>query len=135
MSELLQKQFKFSKMIAELVLWLYEQGYTVQRGDAWRSTDKLYVPGGEEGFEDDRKYSYQELLFYNKKTDVLNSKHNDRLADDLLIWKDYKQLKSTEYRPIGEKWEEMGGRWGGRFGVKKEEYGIKIGWDANHFEL
>jgi hypothetical protein len=135
MSELLQKQFKFSKMISELILWMYEQGYTVQKGDAWRSTDKLYVPGGIEGFEDDEKYSYQELLFYNKKTKVLNSPHTNRLAEDLLIWKDGKQLVSSEYRPIGEKWEAMGGRWGGRFGVAKEEYNVKIGWDANHFEL
>ncbi len=135
MSELLQKQFRFSKMISELVLWLYGQGYTVQKGDAWRSTDKLYVPSGDVGFEDDEKYSYQELLFYNKKSKVLNSKHNDRLAEDLLIWKDFKQLTSDGYRPVGEQWESMGGRWGGRFGISKEEYSSKIGWDSNHFEL
>jgi hypothetical protein len=135
MSELLQNQFRFSKMIAELIIWLYEQGYTVQKGDSWRSTDKLYVPGGVEGFDDDAKYSYQELLFYNKKTQVTYGKHNDRLAEDLLVWKDFKQLTKEEYRPIGEHWESMGGKWGGRFGVKKEEYNVSIGWDAGHFEL
>lgn len=135
MSELLQKQFKFSKMISELILWMYEQGYTVQKGDAWRSTDKLFVPGGVAGFEDDEKYSYQELLFYNKKTKVLNSTHNDRTAEDLLVWKDSNQLTKEQYRPIGEKWESMGGRWGGRFGILKENYTTEIGWDSNHFEL
>lgn len=135
MSELLQKQFKFAKMIAELTLWLYEQGYTVQLGDAWRSTDKLYVPGGAEGFDDDDKYSYQELLFYNRKTKVTYGKHNDRIAVDLLISKNFKPLTSEEYRPIGEHWESMGGKWGGRFGVLKEEYNIKVGWDASHMEL
>lgn len=135
MSELLQRQFRFSRMIAEFVVWLYEQGYTVQKGDSWRSTDKLYVPGGEEGFEDDAKYSYQELLFYNRKTKVTNSKHNDRLAEDLLVWKEFKQLTKEEYRPLGEYWESMGGRWGGRFGVSKEKYATDIGWDSNHFEL
>lgn len=135
MSELLQKQFKFSRMISEFGIWLYEQGYTVQKGDAWRSTDKLFVPSGEEGFGDDLSYSYQELLFYNKKTQVTYSKHNDRLAEDLLIWKDYKQLIKEEYRPLGEHWESMGGRWGGRFGVSKADYETKIGWDSNHFEL
>lgn len=135
MSELLQKQFRFSKMIAELVVWVYEQGYTVQKGDSWRSTDKLYVPGGDEGFEDDLKYSYQELLFYNKKTQVTHSKHNDRLAEDLLVWKDFKQLTKEQYRPLGEKWESMGGKWGGRFGVKKENYANEIGWDSSHFEI
>lgn len=135
MSELLQKQFKFSKMIAELILWIYEQGYTAQLGDAWRSTDKLFVPGGAEGFEDDEKYSYQELLFYNRKTKVTYGKHNDRLAEDLLIWKAFKQLTKEQYRPIGEHWELMGGRWGGRFGVVKENYSTEIGWDSNHFEI
>ena len=135
MSELLQKQFKFSILISDFISWLYSQGYTVQKGDAWRSTDKLYVPSGVEGFEDDEKYSYQELLFYNKKTKVTYGKHNDRLAEDLLIWKEFKQLTKEEYRPIGEKWEEMGGRWGGRFGVPKDQYATTIGWDSNHFEL
>jgi len=135
MTELKQKQFRFSKMIGEFLVWLYEQGYQVQQGDAWRSTDKLYVPGGEEGFEDDDKYSYQELLFYNRKTKVTYSKHNDRIAADYIIYKDWKQLMDAEYRPIGEKWELMGGIWGGRFGVKKEEYSTKVGWDAGHFEI
>jgi hypothetical protein len=135
MSELLDNQFKFSKMISEFILWLYSQGYTVQKGDAWRSTDKLCVPGGVEGFEDDLKYSYQELLFYNKKSKLTYGKHNERLAQDLGIWKDGKQLTTEEYRPLGVYWESMGGRWGGRFGVKKEEYDVKIGWDSGHFEL
>lgn len=135
MSELLQKQFKFSRMISELIIWAYDNEYVAQKGDAWRSTDKLYIPGGEPGFQDDEKYSYQEILFYNKKTKVLSSKHNDRLAEDLIIWKNYKQLTSEEYRPIGEKWETMGGIWGGRFGIQKQDYGTKIGWDSGHFEL
>jgi hypothetical protein len=135
MSGLLNKQFQFSKMIGEFIVWLYSQGYTCQLGDAWRSTDKLYVPTGKEGFEDDDKYSYQELLFYNKKTKLTYGKHNDRLAVDLIIYKDDTALKNEELRPIGEKWEAMGGRWGGRFGVPKEEYNAKIGWDAGHFEM
>jgi hypothetical protein len=135
MSELLQNQFRFSKMIAELIIWLYEQGYTVQKGDSWRNTDKLFIPTGNKGFDDDTAYTYQELLFYNNKTKLTYGKHNDRLAEDLLVWKDFKQLTKEEYRPIGEHWESMGGRWGGRFGVKKEEYNASIGWDANHFEL
>lgn len=135
MSKLQQSQFKFSSMIGIFLVWLYEQKYTCQFGDAWRSTDKLFVPGGADGFEDDLKYTYQELLFYNKKTTLTYGKHNDRLAVDLIVYKNSVALKSDEYRVLGEKWESMGGRWGGRFGVKKEEYNVKIGWDAGHFEL
>lgn len=132
---MIEKQLQFAKMIGELIIWLCSQGYACRFGDAWRSTDKLKVPGGQPGFDDDEEYSYQELLFYNKRSKVTYGKHNDRLALDLIIHKDNKQLTDIEYRPIGEKWEAMGGRWGGRFGVKKEEYDDKVGWDANHFEL
>jgi len=135
MSELQQKQFVFSKMIGELLVWLYAQGYACQFGDAWRSTDKLKVPTGQPGFDDDEEYSYQELLFYNKKSKLTQGKHNDRLAVDLIIYENGKPFTDSGYRLIGEQWERMGGRWGGRFGVKKEEYNVRIGWDANHFEL
>lgn len=136
MGEMIQAQCKFASMIGELLIWLGAQGYECRFGDAWRSTDKLKVPTGAPGFEDDAEYSYQELLFYNRKSKLTQGKHNDRLAIDLLIQhKNGKALTEEEYRPIGVKWEEMGGRWGGRFGVKKEEYDSKIGWDSNHFEL
>lgn len=135
MSELKENQQKFSLMIAEFVVWLYSQGYTVRQGDAWRSTDKLFIPTGEKGFDDDSSYSYQELLFYNNKTKLIYGKHNDRLAQDLVIEKNDIGISENEYRQVGEKWESMGGRWGGRFGVKKEEYITKIGWDSGHFEL
>lgn len=134
---LIPQQLKFGEMICELFSWMTVNGYAYRFGDALRSTDKLCVPGGDEGTEDDDKYSYQELLFYNKKTKVTYGKHNDRLAIDLVIHKkeDNRPLTDEEYRPIGEKWEAIGGRWGGRFGVKQHEYNTKIGWDAGHFEL
>jgi hypothetical protein len=124
-----EKQFKFCQMLGEFLVWLYQQGYQCQIGDAWRSTDKLKLP------DSNVQMSYQELLLYNGKTKVKYGKHNDRLAIDLVISKDGNILSNEGYRPIGEKWESIGGVWGGRFGVKKEEYGNKIGWDANHFEL
>ena len=128
MSDMLKKQFQFTRLFGLLLEWIHQQGYQCRLGDAWRSTDKLYVPSGEDGFEDDLRYSYQELLFYNKKSKVVHSKHNDRLAVDLIIHKGDVELKPEEYRPIGEKWESMGGRWGGRFGVKKEDYSTRVRW-------
>lgn len=122
-------------MHAEFVLWLYAQGFTVRHGDMWRSTDKLWVPTGDPGFEDDDKYSYQDLLFYNRLSKVTYGLHNDRRASDLIIEKNGIHLLPAEHRPLGEKWESMGGGWGGRFGVKKEKYGLEIGWDSGHFEF
>lgn len=141
MSQLRTKQHEFAIAISQFILWLGEQGYMVQKGDAWRSTDKLFVPTGKEGFEDDDQYSYQELLFYNRKSKVPYGKHNDRLAQDLNIWKDDKLVQGEALRPLGEKWESLGGRWGGRFGLRLvdgkwvNKNGIEaIGWDAFHFE-
>jgi hypothetical protein len=135
MSDLANQQRQFAKMDATFILWLYEQGLTVRRGDCWRSTDKLFVPTGAPGFEDDDKYSYQDLLFYNRKSKVTYGKHNDRLASDLIIERNSVQLTSDEHRPLGEKWESMGGKWGGRFDIPKEEYATRVGWDPGHFEL
>lgn len=135
MSQLKEDQQKFSIMFAEFVVWLYAQGFTARQGDGWRGTDKLFVPTGGKGFDDDSAYSYQELLFYNNKTKLPYGKHNDRLAHDLVIEKNGQPITDTDNRLIGERWESVGGRWGGRFGVKKEEHATKIGWDAGHFEL
>lgn len=128
-------QQKFSLMLAKFIVWLYEQGLTVRQGDGYRSTDKLFIPTGDKGFNDDASYSYQELLFYNNKTKLTYGKHNDRLAHDLIIEKDNVEVVGLALIPLGEQWESLGGRWGGRFGVKKEEYKIKTGWDAGHFEI
>ena len=124
-----EKQFQFGEMVWKLLSWLVTNGYAYRFGDAWRSTDSLSVPGTSV------KISYQELLVANGKSKVKYGKHNDRLAIDLLIAKDGADLQDEEYRPIGEYWESIGGTWGGRFGVKKEDYDKKVGWDAGHFEL
>lgn len=50
--------------------------------------------------------------------------HGMRLAIDLNLFIDGKYRTSTEaHRPLGEKWESMGGSWGGRFK------------DGNHYSL
>jgi len=53
-----------------------------------------------------------------------NSCHKLRLAMDLNLFKDGKYCTDGEaHKPLGEKWESMGGSWGGRFQ------------DANHYSL
>lgn len=135
MSQLKDNQQKFSLMFAQFIVWLYGQGFTVRMGDVLRSTDKLFVPTGGKGFDDDVAYSYQELLFYNNKTKLTYGKHNDRLAGDLIIEKNDAAITVQDLQTVGTYWESLGGRWGGRFGVAKEEYATKIGWDTGHFEL
>lgn len=84
-----QKQRKFSLMAAQFICWVYEQGYEVSFGDFSRLDGQGHTDG---------------------------SFHYKRLAMDLNLFKDGKYLRSTEdHRMLGEKWESMGGTWGGRF--------------------
>jgi hypothetical protein len=93
-------------MIAELILWAYEQGYEVTVGDFYRD-HRVHGAMGE-------KKSYSETF----------SNHKIRLAGDLnLFIEGIYQTESAAYKPLGLKWESMGGAWGGRFN------------DGNHFSL
>lgn len=111
-------QIKFAKMIHVFETWLYNNGYEFTYGEAYRTQEQ------------------QDIYFTSGKSKMKHSKHQDRLARDYILYIDgVCQIDNPEaYRKPGEYWESLGGRWGGRFGLTPDEYGTKIGWDANHFE-
>ena len=93
-----EKQEKFSLMLSELIQWAYSQGYKIRLGHVLRCADC--------------------------RTGSEVSLHKVKLAADLNLFKEGKFLSSTEdHLFLGEKWEEMGGSWGGRFR------------DGNHYSL
>lgn len=101
-----QKQRKFTRMIADLILFAYDQGYELTFGDAYRDP-RVHGNVGQ-------KQSYSSA----------NSLHKERLAVDFNLFKDGKFLTRTEdHRVLGEYWESIGGTWGGRFN------------DGNHYSL
>jgi len=109
-----EKQSLFLKMLAELIIWATDQGYQFTVGDAYRDP-RLHGKLGEK-----KGYGHR------------NSCHKLRLAADLNLFMDYDHdgdddyMEDTEaHRPIGEKWESMGGSWGGRFDDG----------DGNHYSL
>ena len=103
---LLEKQQRFVWMISGLIDWAHKQGYEITFGDAYRDPRA--------------PYGHPKSL------------HRLRLAIDLNLFKDGKYLTTTEdYKILGEKWEECGGTWGGRFGEKDGSGGS----DGNHFSL
>ena len=114
-----EQQRQFSLMLGNFLVWIYQQqGLAVVMGEVKRPVEmqKLYVEQG--------------------KSKTMQSKHVDSLAVDLSLFVDgVYQTEGDVYRSLGLKWESMGGRWGGRFGVDPKDYAVKIGWDANHFEL
>lgn len=85
-----QKQRKFTRMVADLIMWAYDHGYELTLGDAYRDPRTPY------GHPD--------------------SLHRKRLAVDLNLFKNGVYLTRTEdHAPLGEYWESIGGSWGGRF--------------------
>lgn len=110
------KQREFARMVGEFITWAYTQGYQLTLGEAYRTPEqqKIYMDTG--------------------KSKTILSKHLDRLAIDLNLWLNGKYVTDEEaYKPLGEYWESIGGRWGGRFGDNPATEKIE-GWDAGHFE-
>ena len=94
-----EKQARFCRMVSHLIAWAWEHGYELRFGDAYRDPRVNWTYGAP------------------------NSKHKTRLAVDLMLDINGTWQRSTEaYRPLGEYWESIGGRWGGRWE------------DGNHFE-
>lgn len=105
-SELLQLQWKFTRMLPKLFAQAHALGYEATLGDGFRDS-RLH---GDFGVK--RGYG------------AAKSQHKRRLAIDLLLFKDGKYLTDTkDYAPLGLWWEQQGGAWGGRFE------------DGNHFSL
>ncbi|MCK5563702.1 MAG: M15 family metallopeptidase [Planctomycetes bacterium] len=112
-----ERQQTFSIMVAKLIFFALQEGMALTFGEAFRTKEQ------------------QTLHLKSGKSRVRRSKHQARLAVDFNLFIDGKYVRGKEkYRAIGEKWEELGGRWGGRFGVAQDEYKTKVGWDAGHFE-
>jgi len=102
-----QKQSKFARMIADLIIKAYDLGYEITLGDAYRAPRLFGAVGEKKGYGHPK------------------SCHKIRLAIDLNLFdKEGNFLTTTEdHRQLGEWWESVGGTWGGRFN------------DANHYSL
>lgn len=88
MGKLNDKQFRFTRMIALLIVRATDLGYELTFGDAYATTGHM-----------------------------INSLHYKRLAVDFNLFKDGVYLtKTKDHKPLGEFWESLGGTWGGRFG-------------------
>ena len=115
------RQCAFTHALALLVLEIERQGYQVKVQELNRTveTQKEYVAKG--------------------VSKTMDSRHLDKLAADLILFKDGVIVSEQEsYRPFGQFWEGLAGRWGGRFGLEsepKEVQDAKLGWDPDHFEF
>ena len=82
-----QKQSRFVRLVALLILFADRGGYELTFSDAYATTGHMK-----------------------------GSLHYKRLAIDLNLFIDGKYLtKTSDYRVLGEYWESLGCSWGGRF--------------------
>jgi hypothetical protein len=105
-----EKQQIFSVGVARLILWLHSMGYATTFGEAYRTPRQ------------------QKWYFDEGHSKTLKSKHLNRLAIDLMLFRGGVYLRdSDDYKPAGEYWESMNPsfKWGGNFENFK---------DGNHFE-
>ncbi len=115
------RQCAFTHALALLIIEIGRQGYQVKVQELNRlvETQKEYIAKG--------------------VSKTMNSRHLDNLAADLILFKNGILVDNQEsYRPFGEYWESLGGRWGGRFGYEDQSREIqnsKLGWDCDHFEF
>lgn len=102
-----QKQRLFAKLVPRLINYIYEQGYEVSFGEAYRSPEEA-------------------IRMARLGLGIRDSLHTQRLAVDLNLFKDNHYLTRTEHHaPFGAFWESLHPlcRWGGRFN------------DGNHYSL
>ena len=91
------RQRQFARLVPRLIDEAHAMGFEVTLGDAYRDP----------------------RCPYGSKS----SRHRQRLAIDLNLFRDGVYLTATEdHTPLGEWWEAQGGIWGGRFD------------DGNHYE-
>lgn len=125
--KLSQRQQRFTVNVGMLLIRANRLGIKLTFGAAWRNTELLRCP------KCNTRHRLQELLFFNKRSKIkTGGKHAQRLAVDLIVWRNGKPCWNREpYRILGEYWESLGGRWGGRFKPLDKN---GLGWDVGHFE-
>ena len=104
-----EKQRKFTRMIADLIVWAYANGYELTFGDAYRSPEQAAANAA-------------------AGTGIAKSLHTQRLAVDFnLFVHGTFQTETTAHALLGAYWKSLDpdARWGGDFSRP----------DGNHYSL
>lgn len=135
MSELLDRQRLFARLLPRLLDYIIDSGHTVTMGEAWRSAvqAELYAmgPSARLALAASLDGSYPALAAdiraLGSARGIRASVHCDRLAVDLNIFDSGGNLlqSKADYAPFGAFWKSLDSlcKWGGDFG------------DADHFSI
>lgn len=124
MATLSERQCDFTEAVARLILKAIELGYSIKVSEWNRTvaTEIEYIAKG-----------------LSKLKDPNSCRHVQLLAVDIVLFNGGKAILEGEaFRPLGEYWESLGGRWGGRFGLEDQPKSVqdeKLGWDVVHMEF
>lgn len=102
-------QAQHTLAVAKLISWSYAEGYELTWGEAFRTQEQAQWDA-------------------THHVGIVHSVHCERLAVDLMLFKDKVYLtKPEEYKPLGEFWKTLHllARWGGDFSTG----------DADHFSF
>ena len=115
--KLSEKQRIFTRNIAKLIVYAYQNGFELTFGEAFRTNEQqmIYVQTG--------------------KSQTMNSNHLRRLAIDFNIFKDGNlTYKWEDIKPLGDYWESLHtlNRWGGDWNKNDKKDGFL---DTPHFEM
>jgi hypothetical protein len=99
-SELLKKQAKFARLLAQLITWIFAQGWEITLGEGFVGTTDA-ADGDYDG------------------PHMRNGAHYTKLGMDLSLFVagEYKKAACPEWSAIGAKWKSLDSeaRWGGDF--------------------
>jgi hypothetical protein len=95
---MVEKQARFTLMIADLIKEATNLGYQLTFGEAYRPPETA-------------------IIYEKQKRGIKNSLHIKRLAVDFNVFKNGKLLSNgEEFKDLGKYWEfVLGGTWGGNF--------------------
>jgi len=120
-----EKQSVFALNVSKLIAYAYEIGYEITLGEAYRTQCQQYLYF--EGRKIMKIGSDLKLAVTKPKSKTMNSKHRDKLAIDINLFKDGKYLTDKEsFKPLAEYWKSLN---------DKNTSGYFWHWDFNHFQM
>ena len=123
-----EQQEIYSLNIAKLIIYAYEIGYKIRKGEGLRTKSQQYLYF--EGYKLIKIGSAIKLAKTSPKSKTMNSMHLLKLADDLNVMFKVKLLGSKDkklFKPLADYWRALhiqnvsGYDWGG--------------YDMNHFQM
>lgn len=111
-----EKQSLFMAMVGKLISFAYENGYELTGGELQRTYDQQLLHF--EGYTLTKTGSALKLAHTSKKSKTMHSKHLEKLAIDLNVFKDGQYLTNKEdCQILGDYWESLHEdcKWGGNW--------------------